>query len=354
MRICLLSERLRRPYDEGIKNVAVNLAVELGRLAEVLTLTTGGESDPDLSLQNVPANRLLLSSALARQIRSFQPDGLVYIPTACATPASFLRARVLRKYLPPAQIVMITLQPRPYPPTARGLIRLLVSPAHGRSCPDWALAQSRRTVDALSDLGCRTDLLPPTVDTTRFRPCAPAEKAELRRRYGHPVSVQIVLHVGHLKTKRNLDSFLALAKVPNLHGVVVASTSTTQDEEVKASLVSAGVTVLDKYLPEIEEIYRLSDAYVFLAQDPTAAIELPLSVLEAMATNLPVVSTSFGGLPDVFAAGQGLYYWSGTNDLTSMVGDALRSPAATRSLVEDKTWGAAATFVINLLAGAQG
>jgi glycosyltransferase involved in cell wall biosynthesis len=203
----------------------------------------------------------------------------------------------------------------------------------------------------MDSLGCRTTLLPPAVDTARFHPGDPAEKVELRQRYRLPVSANIVTHVGHLKNKRNLDAFLALARVPNLHGLVAASTSTVQDEQVKRSLISAGVTVLDSYVPEIEEIYRLSDAYVFLAQDPTAAIELPLSVLEAMATNLPVVCTPYGGLPDAFAAGHGLYYWSGTDDLTSIVGSALRSPASTRSLVEDRTWGAAAAFVNGLLTG---
>ena len=141
--------------------------------------------------------------------------------------------------------------------------------------------------------------------------------------------------------------------MPNLHAVVVASTSTVQDEQVKQDLVAAGVTVLDQYVPAVEEIYRLSDAYAFLAQEPTAAIEMPLSVLEAMATNLPVVCTPYGGLPDTFVAGQGLHYWTGADDLTSVVGTVLASPAGTRSLVEGMTWEAAAAFVSDLLSGAQ-
>lgn len=353
MRICLLSERLRRPYDEGIKNVAVNLATALGRLADTLVLTTDGESAPDRAIRNVPANRLLLSLPLAREIRAFRPDGIVYVPTACATPASFVRARRLRQYWPAARVIMLALQPRSYSPTAQSLIRHLVLPSHGRSRPDLVLAQSRRTFETLASLGCRTARLPPAVDTARFRPPAAREKAELRRRYGLPASEQIVTHVGHLKTERNLEAFVALAQLSDLHTVVVASTSTMQDEQVRQNLVAAGITVLDQYVPAVEEIYRLSDAYVFLAQGATAAIEMPLSILEAMATNLPVVSTPYGGLPDAFAAGQGLYYWSGVDDLTSVVRAALASPASTRSLVEGKTWEAAAAFLRDMLSGAQ-
>lgn len=354
MRICLLSERVKRPYDEGIKNVAVSLSVALGHVAEALALTTDGESDPELHIQNVPGNRLLLSLPLGRQIRAFRPDTMVYIPTACATPASLVRARMLRQYWPTARMIMITLQPRPYSQQARSLIRHLLSPVRGRTCPDWLLAQSLSTSETLASLGGRTALLPPAVDTVRFRPCAPEEKARLRRQYGLPVSPRIVTHVGHLKAARSLDAFLALAQLPNLHGLVVASTSTAQDEQVKARLIAAGVTVVDSYVPEVEDIYRLSDVYLFLATDPNAAIEMPLSVLEAMATNLAVVCTPYGGLPDAFGAGQGVYYWNGLAELMPVLDTALNSPVSTRSLVEDKTWSAAAAFITELSAGAQG
>jgi glycosyltransferase involved in cell wall biosynthesis len=155
--------------------------------------------------------------------------------------------------------------------------------------------------------------------------------------------------VGHLKTKRSLDAFLTLQELPDVHGIVVASTSTRPDEQVRASLHAAGVTVIDTYVPAIEDVYRLSALYLFLAESETAAIELPLSVLEAMACNLPIVTTPFGGLADVFPAGNGLIYWDGSTDLRALIDAALSSPSSTRSLVAARTWAAAAGTLEGLL-----
>ena len=63
----------------------------------------------------------------------------------------------------------------------------------------------------------------------------------------------------------------------------------------------AGVKVILDFVPRIAEVYQAADAYLFPGSLPYAAIDIPLSVLEAMAVNLPVVTTPFGGLPDIFA-----------------------------------------------------
>jgi len=66
--------------------------------------------------------------------------------------------------------------------------------------------------------------------------------------------------------------------------------------------------VWNKYFENIEEIYGIADCYAFPTTDETASIGIPLTVLEAMACNLPVITTKFGGLPRIFREGEGLFF----------------------------------------------
>lgn len=345
MRILLFSERLRVPYDEGIKNVTIQLSKALSEEHTVQVLTSGGQDDAIYHVQNIPANRLLLSSRLGAAIRRFQPEAIIYVPTACGTVFSFLRAQILHLYGQRVPTILITLQPRPYTAWGRWLI--------SRLAPAWVVAQSMRTVGEMEKLGCRAALLPPAVDTGRFQPASAWEKGLLRQKYGIPVDAAVILHVGHLKGKRNLSHFLALQGTGCYHALVVTSTSTEQDKALKEALRNAGGTVIDTYIANIEDIYRLADVYLFLAEEHTAAIEMPLSVLEAMSCNLPVVTTPFGGLPDFFTDGDGLFFWRGERTLADTIRMALSVPCATRKLVESRTWAAAAQDLVMLFQGSE-
>jgi len=340
VRILFFSERLRAPYDEGIKNVAVQLIQALGAEHHLLALTSAGLDDAELGIHNVPVNRLLIGASLRRIVRAWQPQGIVYIPTACATLFSFVRARVLRQHARGAPTVLVTLQPRSYTAWAK--------PPMARLAPDRVLAQSVRTVNGLKELGCDTALLPPAVDSQRFCPVSPEEKAALRARYEIPRDARVLAHVGHLKGERNFTQLLALQTEDDYHILVVGSTSTDQEEALKGILRAAGASVIDTYVAHIEDIYRLSDVYLFLVEEQTAAIEMPLSVLEAMACNVPVVCTPFGGLPDFFTEMDGLLYWRSQSELRTLVEAAISTPCKTRSLVESRTWAAAAEELVQL------
>ncbi len=341
MRIVAFSERLSPPFDEGIKSFSMQLIQALRAEHDVLALTSGGAANTDYGVADTHANRLLLSGPLRGAMRSFDPQLIVYIPTACGTVFSFLRARILRMYGRAAPSGLIALQPRPYSAAGRWWVRQLA--------PNCVFAQSRSTVSTLVGLGCRTALLPPAVDAQRFRPASPAAKVALRHKYGIPADATVATHVGHLKGKRNLARIASLQADARYHAVVVASSSTEQDAHLKRSLQSAGCTVIDHYVEDIADLYQLSDVYLFLAEEHTAAIEMPLSVLEAMACNLPVVCTPFGGLPDAFEPGNGLIYWQGDSPLMDCIAAALSVPCTIRALVEEHTWPTLAQTVVESL-----
>jgi glycosyltransferase involved in cell wall biosynthesis len=155
----------------------------------------------------------------------------------------------------------------------------------------------------LQRLGCGVALVPRGVDAKTFRPVTPDQRRSLRAQYGLRGDLPVALHVGHLKTGRGVRALADLATRRACQVVLVTSSSTAHEAETGLAdqLRCAGVEVLTDYQPHIEHFYQLADCYVFPVRSSDCSIEVPLSVLEALACDLPVVTTPFGGLPELFA-----------------------------------------------------
>ena len=338
MRILVFSERLRPPMDEGFKNTAISLVRALRLEHDVSALTTFGEDIPAEGVRNVGANKLLLSRPLRQAVESFAPEVLLYIPTASATPAAMLRTRVLGRYAPGASVAMLALQPRSYDPVTRAAIRLIK--------PRLMLVQSAAFRRPLSGLGCRVAPLGSGVDAARFSPVSHEQHLLLRRQLGLPPDAWIVLHAGHINRNRNVQA-LSLVQQAGCQVVLLGSTSTPQDEALAGELQAQGVIVIRGYVSAIEQYYQAADCYVFPVTSDTGAIAVPLSVLEAMACNLPVAAMPYGDLPVLFPATDGLVYVH-SNDALARDVMAMRAGGAvnTRSLVLPHSWQAVARDIL--------
>lgn len=344
MRILLFSERLAPPPDEGIKKLALNLAAALRGLGhDVLTLTTGGADWPELAVSSIAADRLLRARELADRIAAHRPDAVLYVPTASLTLAAGLRGRVLKRHAGGAPTALIATQGRRHGPLVRLAARLVA--------PDLCAAQAAGTLAQARALGWRAALLPPGVDTQEFRPPAPEEKRRLREKYGLPADAFIVLHAGHLIRRRGVARLAGIADLAC--AVLVASTSTPPDAGLADELRRAGVLVIRSYVPAIAELYRAADAYIFpVPPDPAdpSAIDLPLSVLEAAACNLPILTTRFGALPELWPDRPGVVFWDTDAGLRAGLMRLRERRADTRPLAEPFGWPAAAQWIIAALA----
>lgn len=155
--------------------------------------------------------------------------------------------------------------------------------------------------EELARIGADVHPLSVGINTGKFRPAKSREEIlDLRRKYGVDADLPLVVHVGHLSEGRGLEEFLRLPK-ERFAGLIVASGMFNSDE-VELKLREGGVTVIKEYLPDVSEIYRMADVYLFPTRSAEFVISIPLSVMESLSCGTPVVSFAGVGGIDVIKA----------------------------------------------------
>lgn len=341
-RIAVVSENMGGVLDEGIRKFATSLLDGFRAHGDAFGIATaGGDHTWHPMVKYVSANKLFTGKALKAELAELDPQLIVYIPSASGTAFAFWRARMLKRYAPQALVAMVAVQPRYHSIFGR----LMVS----EMGPDKVFAQSRDMIRYMEWLGKPAQFVPSGVDLERFRPVTPDRKRELREKHGLPLDDYLVLHVGHLKPGRNVE---LLAKCRDVATpVLVCGKSMGSDLDLWQKLIEAGVMVIDSYVQEIEEIYQACDAYVFPTREEDSAMDFPLSVLEAMACNLPVVAYPFGGLPLAFEPGEGLVFVESDEAMVAAVESVRRIPASTRMKAEPYSWAKVAGRMLELMEG---
>jgi glycosyltransferase involved in cell wall biosynthesis len=313
MRVCLIGD-FSAHLDEGFKNVTRHLARGLSRYHELVRLNV-----------KQPLGPVFWSSQLPK------PDVVHYL--SAPTAPTFLLLGLIRLRWPEVPTVVSALHPSSFSLENSVVLRWLVGISH----PTLVLVQNPRSADMFRKLGCRTRYLPNGVDIARFAPATGERRDELRRKHGLLEEQYIVLHVGHLRRERNLEVMSRL-QAPDTQVLIIGGTYLGEDRQLTQRLEDQGCLVWRGYSPRIEEIYALADAFVF----PTSvggSLFMPLSAMEAMACNLPVVSTPFEGLLHCFQATPGLIFTS-EDDIPRALQWWRRSglTAGTREKVEMFSW----------------
>lgn len=127
----------------------------------------------------------------------------------------------------------------------------------------------------------------------------------------------IILFIGNHNPNKGLDTVMKIAsQLSNFCTLVIGGKLTTPDEPRKwqdrfPSSKSVNVIFTD-YLTTIEQraLYRLADVLLF----PSLADTLPLTIIEAMATELPTIAYNVGGISYQLQDGCGILVEAGDFD----------------------------------------
>lgn len=282
----ILSDCMTETDDEGCIKVANSLAKKLKAQAPETTIISYGRK-PKFSDKHLKLNCLFLNKHLHAFLRQ-KNEAVLYIPFASNTFASSVRTFVLSLFTHRRVRVIFALRfPMRLPAKA------FLSFSHAKII---SLSQaSYRFYQGIP--GCEAVYLKTGIDVEKFVPVSVSQKAELRRKYGIPIGMKVLLHVGHLKKGRNIEKLLEINDQYHIILVVSSTTKAEKDMELLRRLTQRGkITIIESYLENIQEVYQMADVYLFPVQEVENCIDVPLSVLEAAACNLPIVTTDYGEL----------------------------------------------------------
>jgi len=331
-KIIIISEKLSCCCDEGVAGIAWHLADSLNEKYGLRLITTVKKHNiSNIPVEALRLNRLFLNNKLKTLLNSYSPDIIFYVPANSGSFFSFFRAKVLKLFCRKSKIVLISAQFVKYLPWQKVILRFFR--------PDSLLLLSSLSEKFFSKIIPNVKTLPPAVDNGKFHKVSDDVKSNLRKKYNLPLDKVIVSHVGHVKTNRSLEVFIQVQKLSQVQVVIAAGPSVGSDKKLKQRLQNEGIIILEEYLPRIEEIYQLSDFYVFpVLKNNAGAIDMPLSVMEAMACNIPVIATRFGALTDFFKQGKGFEYFDKTEELIMLLENPLKSEIENDKKISGLNW----------------
>ncbi|HET8646249.1 MAG TPA: glycosyltransferase, partial [Vicinamibacteria bacterium] len=154
-------------------------------------------------------------------------------------------------------------------------------------------------------------LLPHGVDTARFRPPSPGEKAALRAELGLPAQALVIVWTGRLLRGKGLETLLdAFARLPPGQAgpvLVLVGSGQGQTLSVEPTLRAraaepplAGRVIFAGAVDDVAPWLRAADVFAF----PSEYEALGLSLLEAAAAGLACVGARTGGIVDVLVDGE--------------------------------------------------
>jgi len=317
LKTILVIENLQEPIDEGSKRFNFNLAKYFENNKDCIIFSNHQNSNIR-NIKLLPKNKSNLSFKFFKTL-SNQVDNctLIYVPETSTTFFTFLRLLLIGLFFNKKHITLIAIQKVHHSAWQKKIIRKIK--------PGKLIVFSKKDYEYYNNLGFHTVLSSTGVNLEKFKKTDTFLKIKLREKYGFKSDDKIILHVGHIKKTRNLEVLKCLIPF-GYKIIVIGSTTTVADNAFQEYLEEIGFYIIREYIPNIQELYQLADIYVFPVSSFNNAIEFPLSILEAIACNIPVLSTRFGGLIDFFNENQYFKFFENEQDLIRKINKLSLNP----------------------------
>lgn len=144
-------------------------------------------------------------------------------------------------------------------------------------------------------------VLPQGVDTSRFVPVTAEGKRDLRIKYNLPEDSPVVLFCARIVINKGIDTMLEAWRIiheeqPNAKLVVVGGGEHELVNEIAICSKELDNSIIQfGEVDKPDEFYRLADVYFF----PSRFEGLPTTVMEALSSGLPCVTSDIGGCRDL-------------------------------------------------------
>jgi glycosyltransferase involved in cell wall biosynthesis len=152
------------------------------------------------------------------------------------------------------------------------------------------------------------EAVPNAVDTARF---TPRDGPAAKRRVGAPVAMPLALMLANLAPHKGQETAIRTAAILKQAGItlhvwfagVERGGGTAYTDRLKAIIAELGVADRVRLLGQRDDADHLLGAADFLLL-PSTQEGLPLSIVEAQATKVPVLAAPTAGIPEVVADGE--------------------------------------------------
>ena len=249
---------------------------------------------------------LLPTPTVVRRVRNLaERQGAELVVWDPALPVGHAARRVGRPYAVVLHGSEVTVPGRL--PMARSILARVLRGASLVICAgNYPAAEAERAA------GCTlpTVVVPPGVDTDRFRPLDEGERASVRRELGLPVDAPLVVSVSRLVPRKGMDTLIRSAArlgrtEPDL---VVAIAGSGRDRRRLEDLVAstgAPVRLLGRVPEELlPGLYGAGDVFAMLCRSRWGGLEqegFGIVFLEAAAAGVPQVAGESGGAAEAVA-----------------------------------------------------